>query len=79
MSFPFTRELNPPRSGRVAATAIVWGCSTGMVAIALPLSNDAHSKAIIMIAIVTAAAVSTMTIWLAMWKSAQPDVEESNE
>ncbi|XHX78411.1 MAG: hypothetical protein RBJ76_29005 [Stenomitos frigidus ULC029] len=52
--------------GGVPATAIIWGCSTGMLAIDLLLSTSAQSEMVIAIAIVAAAAVSTMTVWLSV-------------
>ncbi|NJL19743.1 MAG: hypothetical protein HC895_01265 [Leptolyngbyaceae cyanobacterium SM1_3_5] len=59
---------NRSQRGCVAATAVIWGCSTGMLAIDLLLSADAASGAMIAVAIVAAAAVSTMTVWLAARK-----------
>ena len=53
-----------PARGCVSATAIIWGCSTGMFAIDLLLSTSAQSEMAIAIAIVVAAAISTMTVWL---------------
>ncbi|MBW4582406.1 MAG: hypothetical protein KME42_22790 [Tildeniella nuda ZEHNDER 1965/U140] len=63
--------------GCVSATAIIWGCSTGMIAIDLLLSTSAQSETAIAMAIVAAAAVSTMTVWLSARKPASPKVEES--
>jgi hypothetical protein len=65
------------RNGRVAATAIIWGCSTGMLAIGLPLSGSAN-RAVIVIAIAVAAAVSTMTVWLSIGKLNQTNTETSD-
>lgn len=67
-STPFPRF----QRGCVAATAIIWGCSTGMLAIDLLLSADAASEATIAVAIVAAAALSTMTIWLAARTDLRP-------
>jgi hypothetical protein len=73
-----------PKSGRVAATAIIWGCSIGMLAISLPLSGNAQSGMIISIAIIAATAMSTITVWLSTGSSAaekgtQPEIELSNQ
>ncbi|HEY9885176.1 MAG TPA: hypothetical protein V6C98_16330, partial [Thermosynechococcaceae cyanobacterium] len=57
-------SASPPARGCVPATAIIWGCSTGMFAIDLLLSTSAQSEMAIAIAIVVAAAISTMTVWL---------------
>ncbi len=57
-------DSSRPDRGCVPATAIIWGCSTGMLAINLLLSNSAQSETAIAIAIVIAAAMSTMTVWL---------------
>lgn len=61
------------RRGCVSATAIIWGCSTGMLAIDLLLAKAAQSATAIAIAIVVAAAVSTMTVWLSA--ALTPDTE----
>lgn len=61
--------------GCVPATAIIWGCSTGMLALDLLLSTSAYSEMVIAIAIVAAAAVSTMTVWLSAPKAAVTKVE----
>ena len=69
-----------PHRGYVAATAIIWGCSTGMLGLDLLLSKTAQSGTIVAIAIATAAAVSTMTIWLSTGESrreAEEPVQES--
>ena len=63
-------SVSSPR-GCVSATAIIWGCSTGMLATDLLLSATAESETAIAIAIVAAAAVSTMTVWLAAGRSAK--------
>jgi hypothetical protein len=65
------------KNGRVAATAIIWGCSTGMLAIGLPLSGSAN-RAVIVIAIAVAAAVSTMTVWLSVSRTTQTNTETSD-
>ena len=67
----------PSRTARgcVPATAIIWGCSTGMLAIDLLLSTSAQSEMVIAIAVVAAAAVSTMTVWLAAPKAVVTKVE----
>lgn len=61
--------------GYVPATAIIWGCSTGMLALGLLLSTSAQSEMVIAIAIVAAAAVSTMTVWLSAPKAVVTQVE----
>lgn len=68
-----------PQRGCVPATAIIWGCSTGMIAIDLLLSTSAQSETAIAVAIVTAAAVSTMTVWLSARKPTPPKAEESSQ
>ncbi|XGW00767.1 MAG: hypothetical protein ACAF41_34265 (plasmid) [Leptolyngbya sp. BL-A-14] len=61
--------------GCVSATAIIWGCSTGMLAINLLLSTSAQSEMVIAIAIVVAAAVSIMTAWLSVRHSTVTQTE----
>jgi len=72
--FPQAASSRPAR-GCVPATAIIWGCSTGMLALDLLLSASAQSEMVIAIAIVAAAAVSTMTVWLAAPQAAVTKVE----
>jgi hypothetical protein len=67
-----------PKRGCVLATAIIWGCSTGMLGIDLLLSTSAQSGTAIAIAIVAAAAASTMTVWLSTQKSASTKAKESD-
>lgn len=55
--------------GYVPTTAIIWGCSTGMLALDLLLSKTAQSGTMIAIAVVSAAAVSTIAVWLAPGKA----------
>ena len=66
-----------PARGCVSATAIIWGCSTGMLAIGLLLSTSAQSEMVIAIAIVVAAAVSTMTVWLCGRNAAVAKADET--
>lgn len=66
---------SPTTRGCVPATAIIWGCSTGMLALGLLLSTSALSEMVITIAIVAAAAVSTMTVWLSAPQAAVTKVE----
>ncbi|HEY9640221.1 MAG TPA: hypothetical protein V6C57_07035 [Coleofasciculaceae cyanobacterium] len=66
-----------PRSGRVAATAIIWGCAMGMLAISLPLSSEAQGDTLIAIAIILATAISTVTVWLSAAQT--PEVEATDQ
>jgi hypothetical protein len=68
-----------PAHGCVPATAIIWGCSTGMLAINLLLSTSAQSEMAIAIAIVVAAAISTMTVWLSTRHAVVTKAEAQDE
>jgi hypothetical protein len=61
-------HTSSPHSGRVAATATIWGCSLGMLSVSLLLSADAQSGTMIAIALICATAISTMTVWLSAGK-----------
>jgi hypothetical protein len=53
-----------PRDLRVPVTVTIWGCTTGMLAICLSLSSQQSSQGtVISLAILAAAAVSTVAIW----------------
>ncbi|MBD2036035.1 hypothetical protein H6F76_13505 [Leptolyngbya sp. FACHB-321] len=72
-------DSSRPGRGCVPATAIIWGCSTGMLAINLLLATSAQSEIAIAIAIVAGAAMSTMTVWLSTRNAAVPQVEAKDE
>jgi len=61
--------------GCVAATAIIWGCATGMLSIDLLLKNA--DQTVVAVAIVAAAAVSTMTIWRSAGEISTSPTEKS--
>lgn len=64
MSLP--SEKARPKDLRVPATATIWGCTTGMLAICLSLTTQPHQSSqgtMISLAILIAAAVSTVAIW----------------
>lgn len=56
---------------KIAATAIIWGFATGMLAICIPLSAMTDSGDRLGIAIVIGVSSSTITIWLSHGKPFQ--------
>lgn len=76
MPFPIERQQKPVTEGRLATTAVIWGCATGMLAICLPLSNAPHHGSqgtIVSLAILIAATICSLSIW----KRANPSAQSS--
>jgi len=48
---------------KVVATALIWGFTTGMLAICIPLAAVTESGAILPLAVILGASGSTVTIW----------------
>ncbi len=53
----------PKKDIRVAAISSIWGIATGMLALCVPLSAITRSGALLPIAIISGAAVSTLAVW----------------
>lgn len=51
------------KSGRVAATSVIWGVSAGMLAICIPLVIVTKTGAILPFAAIVGAAVATFAVW----------------
>ncbi len=51
------------KTGRVAATSVIWGVSAGMLAISIPLVIVTKTGAIIPLAAIIGAAVATFAVW----------------
>lgn len=51
------------KTGRVAATSVIWGVSAGMLAISIPLVIVTKTGAIIPLAAIVGAAVATFAVW----------------
>lgn len=49
---------------RIAATAIIWGFATGMMAITIPLISLTDSGITLPLAIMIATTISTLGVWL---------------
>lgn len=54
---------------KIAATAIIWGFATGMLAICIPLAAQTHGGDLPAIAIIIGVSGSTIAIWLSPGKS----------
>lgn len=78
---PFPQEKPVKRDIRLSATAIIWGCTTGMLAICLSLTDEPHQGSqgtIVSLALLGAAAVSTVAVWNST-KNVQPSVEAAEQ
>ncbi len=51
------------KTGRVAATSVIWGVSAGMLAICIPLVIVTKTGAILPLAAIIGAAVATFAVW----------------
>ncbi|MDY6901839.1 MAG: hypothetical protein SWZ49_27745 [Cyanobacteriota bacterium] len=51
------------KTGRVAATSVIWGVSAGMLAICIPLVIVTKTGAILPFAAIVGAAVATFAVW----------------
>ena len=49
---------------RIGTTAIIWGFSTGMLAICIPLVSMTKSGIVLPLAVILGATVSTVVVWL---------------
>ncbi|MEL7035816.1 MAG: hypothetical protein AAFO04_09400 [Cyanobacteria bacterium J06592_8] len=49
---------------KIGSTAIIWGFSTGMLAICIPLVSMTESGVILPLAVVIGATISTVVVWL---------------
>ena len=56
-------SAKPQKTGKVAATSIIWGVSAGMLAICIPLVMLTKSGAILPLATIVGAAVATFAVW----------------
>lgn len=66
-------NLEPVHNFRVAATAKIWGTTVGILALCIPLSAVTRSGAILPLAALSGAAVSTVAVWRADDKKSQPN------
>ncbi|MBW4543572.1 MAG: hypothetical protein KME25_03850 [Symplocastrum torsivum CPER-KK1] len=78
MTLPSEKASKSSMDIRLPATSIIWGFATGMLALCLPLSNDTNHGTVISIAIVSAAAVSTVAVWQSSDKKSQTRNEASD-
>ncbi len=60
---------------KIEATAIIWGCTTGMMAICSPLISKSQSSIILPLAVILGASISTVAIWR---NDKQESLESSN-
>ena len=49
---------------KIGSTAIIWGFSTGMLAICIPLISMTESGIILPLAVIIGATISTAVVWL---------------
>ena len=51
------------RDRNIEATAITWGCTTGMIAICMPSISDSAISIILLLFIILRASISTISVW----------------
>lgn len=66
-------------SPRVAATFLIWGAATGMLAICIPLTALAKGNPILPLAVITGAAVGTGTVWQSSGKKSRNSTLSPNK
>ncbi|MEL7245828.1 MAG: hypothetical protein AAGM40_26365 [Cyanobacteria bacterium J06573_2] len=66
----------PQKTGRVAATSVIWGVSAGMLAICIPLVIVTKTGAILPFAAIVGAAVATFAVWRGEYNSQVKQLEE---
>ena len=49
---------------KVEATFIIWGCTTGIMAICIPLVSASGTGAILPLAVIIGASASTISVWI---------------
>lgn len=65
---------------KIGSTAIIWGFSTGMLAICIPLISMTESGVILPLAVVIGATISTVVVWLSSSQQSSKIVDkESNK
>ncbi len=62
---------------KIGTTAIIWGFSTGMLAICIPLVSITKSGIILPLAVILGATGSTIAVWLSSTKQT-PKIAEKN-
>ena len=58
---------------KIGSTAIIWGFSTGMLAICIPLVSMTESGVILPLAVVIGATISTVVVWLSSFPTIEDD------
>ncbi|MEA5522860.1 hypothetical protein [Limnoraphis robusta] len=58
---------------KIGSTAIIWGFSTGMLAICIPLVSMTESGVILPLAVVCGATISTVVVWLSSFQTMKDD------
>ena len=64
---------------QVRTTAIIWGCSTAMLAICVPLTAIAQSGVILPLAVIIGASAGTVAVWRNTRKSDSNKIIESQD
>jgi hypothetical protein len=65
---------------KIGSTAIIWGFSTGMLAICIPLISMTESGVILPLSVIIGATISTVVVWLSSSQSSSKVLDkESNK
>jgi len=63
---------------KLAATAIIWGFSTGMLGICIPLVSVTDSGFILPLAVIIGASFTTAVVWLSFSRVSSNSIDLSN-
>ncbi|MCG5062189.1 MAG: hypothetical protein KA714_30545 [Limnoraphis sp. WC205] len=64
---------------KIGSTAIIWGFSTGMLAICIPLVSMTESGVILPLAVVFGATISTVVVWLSSFQTMKDDKKNDTD
>lgn len=67
------------QTSKVVATAFIWGFTTGMLAICIPLAAVTESGVILPLAVILGASVSTVAIWQAAREDRRKTMQVANQ
>ena len=58
------KSITNQKNIKVEATLIIWGCTTGIMAICIPLVSASNIGAILPLAVIIGASASTISVWI---------------
>ncbi|MEM9273823.1 MAG: hypothetical protein AAGA80_12775 [Cyanobacteria bacterium P01_F01_bin.143] len=58
------KSITNQKNIKVEATFIIWGCTTGIMAICIPLVSASNIGTILPLAVIIGASASTISVWI---------------